>query len=394
MNEQTPKRKAYLVVPPSTPMEAKAEETELNIVRTVNSKAKLVVCVEERTKDRDKEKRDLHDECKISIIDGKEVILMPLTGKYGRGKYVKLYREDYERVKHVKWHLNNSGYPRNRGCGCLHKFILEFEADDRQQVDHINHDKLDCRRDNLRLATRSENMYNSLRKSSNTSGITGVNFHTLTQKWHAYIGKDKTQINLGYFTSKEEAIDARRKGEMEYYGYNFNNAIEIKEKRLDNYKDEAVGYIGLGGRDGVGKYALVSLEDFDKCIRVKWYIHTNGYVHTVTHGLLHRFILNPDEKSLVDHKNGDRLDNRRENLRICSFSDNTVNSRKMNESNHRGVVIHKSKREKKYEAVIKYKGERKSASFLTLEEAISWRKAKEREIFGEENAKILEERRI
>ena len=52
-----------------------------------------------------------------------------------------------------------------------------------QEVDHINGDKLDCRRANLRLAVRSENMFNRGKAKHNTSGFKGVHFCRQTGKW-------------------------------------------------------------------------------------------------------------------------------------------------------------------------------------------------------------------
>jgi hypothetical protein len=83
-------------------------------------------------------------------------------------------------------------------------------------IDHINGDKLDNRRENLRLATRREQSMNPSDPLSvrNTSGYRGVHFTKATQKWSAQIGVAHRQVYLGQFETIEEAIEARRIAEM------------------------------------------------------------------------------------------------------------------------------------------------------------------------------------
>ena len=57
-------------------------------------------------------------------------------------------------------------------------------------VDHINHDTLDNRLSNLRLATQKQNMYNQRTPKNNTSGYKGVVWHSQAQKWRPMIRVD------------------------------------------------------------------------------------------------------------------------------------------------------------------------------------------------------------
>lgn len=92
----------------------------------------------------------------------------------------------------------------------------------------------------------------------------------------------------------------------------------------------------------------VSIEDFDEVIRHAWYVGANGYCTTRLSGKLvtmHRFIMRAGFGELVDHINGDRLDNRRSNLRFVSVRTNAVNSaRRVNGSSKFKGVVRKRKR--------------------------------------------------
>tara|TARA_R110000868_G_scaffold362154_1_gene624213 strand:- start:195 stop:710 length:516 start_codon:yes stop_codon:yes gene_type:complete len=77
--------------------------------------------------------------------------------------------------------------------------------------------------------------------------------------------------------------------------------------------------------------ALISLVDTKTCGFYRWCI-CNGYVVTAIPNAtnqirLHRYILNAPTGSFVDHINGDKLDNRRENIRVCTIAENNVNRR-------------------------------------------------------------------
>lgn len=80
-----------------------------------------------------------------------------------------------------------------------------------------------------------------------------------------------------------------------------------------------------------GKFAIVDDEDYESLLQFKWHAHKIGrriYAETAVHGIggkwiglyMHRFLL-PDSKE-ADHRNGDGLDNRRENLRTATSQEN------------------------------------------------------------------------
>lgn len=96
-----------------------------------------------------------------------------------------------------------------------------------------------------------------------------------------------------------------------------------------------------------GEYTLVDDKDFDLVIKTRWYLHEskNGKKYAYANSgnktsiLLHRLIMNPPRGLEVDHINGNGLDNRRKNLRICTHAENNRNKglQSNNTSGYKGV---------------------------------------------------------
>ena len=61
--------------------------------------------------------------------------------------------------------------------------------------------------------------YNKSLSSKNKTGVTGVSWSKISEKWHAYISKDGRRVHLGLFEEFEDAVGKRRDSELEYYGF-------------------------------------------------------------------------------------------------------------------------------------------------------------------------------
>ena len=85
-------------------------------------------------------------------------------------------------------------------------------------VDHINGNKQDNRIENLREATRSQNMINVGKSTLNKSGYKGVSFNKKMNKWTAQIKQNNKHFYLGHFDSPEKAHETYRKKATELYG--------------------------------------------------------------------------------------------------------------------------------------------------------------------------------
>ena len=132
--------------------------------------------------------------------------------------------EDVELVKQYTWCIND-GYVINRDGILLHRLLMDAPLD--KDVDHINHNKLDNRKCNLRIAFDYENLWNQKISKNNTSGITGVYFEKNTKKWIAKICVNRKQIFLGRFNVFEEAAKARKQAEEKYYGeFSYDNSMK------------------------------------------------------------------------------------------------------------------------------------------------------------------------
>lgn len=114
------------------------------------------------------------------------------------------------------------------------KRMMGIELPKNFLVDHINNDKLDCRRSNLRLATRSDNEANKKKRRGKTSSkYKGVSLMKNIKKkpWRATLTFEKKQIALGTFATEREAAIAYNTAALENYGeFAYINEIEDEEK--------------------------------------------------------------------------------------------------------------------------------------------------------------------
>ena len=129
--------------------------------------------------------------------------------KLSNGLFAKIDEADYPIVSMYKWHFNRYAYTLIGGGHhwlSMHRLILNPPTG--MEVDHINRDKLDNRRSNLRVCTPSQNRHNHGNYSTNKSGYNGVSFEKQTRRWYATIWHNGRNIHLGRFDSKESAAIA------------------------------------------------------------------------------------------------------------------------------------------------------------------------------------------
>lgn len=131
----------------------------------------------------------------------------------------------------------------------------------------------------------------------------------------------------------------------------------------------------------------IDKTDIDFVLGKKWYLGKNGYITSTKYVrgsgrknqknesiYLHRLIVGATNKQVVDHKNRNKLDNRRSNLRVCTQKENMQNAGnlKNNTSGYKGVSW--SKNAKKWEAFIHIDNKKKNLGiFSDIKDAISAR---------------------
>lgn len=123
---------------------------------------------------------------------------------------------DLDRFGNTKWHMGAGGYVK---CakGYLHRMVLN--APNGVEVDHINGNKLDNRRGNLRLASSSENKWNRGKQNGTyTSRFKGVSWHSSRRVWCAQIKVKRKLIYIGSYHTELEAARAYNHAARQYHG--------------------------------------------------------------------------------------------------------------------------------------------------------------------------------
>lgn len=122
-----------------------------------------------------------------------------------QGKFAIVDDADFESLNRWRWFVSHGYAARNEGNTTvrMHRQLMNFPE---SHVDHINGDRLDNRRCNLRLATNAENSRNREKQSNNTSGVIGVHWHKPRKKWLASVQVDGKRKHLGLFDNIFDAM--------------------------------------------------------------------------------------------------------------------------------------------------------------------------------------------
>jgi len=147
---------------------------------------------------------------------------IPLT----KGKFAIVDDEDFEFLNQWKWHFSDAGYAHRsqyirKGVGKYTSKIIRMHriVNDTPEglfTDHINQDKLDNRKSNLRVAGKSLNGLNRGKNKNNTSGHKGVYWDKWSDKWKAELKIRGKKLSLGRFLDIKDAVKARIAGEKHY----------------------------------------------------------------------------------------------------------------------------------------------------------------------------------
>ncbi len=130
-----------------------------------------------------------------------------------QGKFAIVDDEDYVRINQCKWYFEGHYAIRKINLGnnkwktfWMHREIMR--TPEGMETDHINSDKLDNRKINLRVATRSQNQHNRKKYANNKTGFKGVSVRPDTGKFRAIISLAGRNRRLGQFETAEQAANA------------------------------------------------------------------------------------------------------------------------------------------------------------------------------------------
>lgn len=144
-------------------------------------------------------------------------------------------------VDKINWHklsLNlwircDKGYAKGNEGQYMHRIIMNAKPD--EKVDHINHNKLDNRKENLRISTSAKNNHNRIKSPNASSKYFGVYRVKDRDKWGTYIHHNNKKYSCGYFYDEREAAEAYNKKATELYG-DFANLNHFEENN-DTIRD-------------------------------------------------------------------------------------------------------------------------------------------------------------
>ena len=134
------------------------------------------------------------------------------------GKSFVFDKIDFQFVSKHKWSIEDNGYVHSSYNGAHHRLHQALMKPYTGVVDHINGDRTDNRRCNLRIATNKENARNQRIGKRNTSGYKGVSYDRRHQKYAASICVDGKTKFLGYFLDPVKAAIAYDKAAALYFG--------------------------------------------------------------------------------------------------------------------------------------------------------------------------------
>lgn len=111
------------------------------------------------------------------------------------------------------------GYAIRGGSIRLHRSLLGLMTGDGIRVDHIDRDRLNNRRSNLRIVTHAGNMQNLGSQKGATSAYRGVSWNARDRRWAAQLVVDGKHYWLGYFTDEREAARVAREARRRLMPY-------------------------------------------------------------------------------------------------------------------------------------------------------------------------------
>lgn len=240
---------------------------------------KLVQRSKRDTVKRQSSRRVRLDPSDLAIDPATGGVLIPLGSRKHRGICAIVDRDDVPLVLASTWSPQKGrqstfyaqatgGRDRSHVGKLMHRVILGV-TDPQMQVDHINHDGLDNRRCNLRLATNQQNQFNRRPNLNASSPYRGVSRVGTDDKWEVEIIVDGERTYLGSYYVEELAARVYDVAAVARFGEFANTNFPIDEERIAVLRAEDERLRPLGGfRSGYGTSRYRGVSWWEK--RQKW----------------------------------------------------------------------------------------------------------------------------
>jgi len=133
------------------------------------------------------------------------------------GEVTQVSDEDFDSLNQFLWCLSGE-YASTTHLYMAHVVLTRtgIVIPEGKEIDHIDRNKLNNQRENLRAVTRSQNCHNADLRSNNISGHRGVFFDQERQKWCAFLTINGIRMRLGRYNTIEEAIAVRESAERRF----------------------------------------------------------------------------------------------------------------------------------------------------------------------------------
>jgi len=150
-------------------------------------------------------------------------VRIPLSARDGSVRaYALVDTEDAERITRWRWSLSAYGYAvrnetyafKQHTISWMHREILGIPRGEKIEVDHINRDRLDNRKKNLRRATRLINGQNRPGEPNTTSQHRGVSWDSRNKRWRVQVKVNDKVVYSARFDDEEDAARAARSARL------------------------------------------------------------------------------------------------------------------------------------------------------------------------------------
>lgn len=138
---------------------------------------------------------------------------------------------DYEYLSQWKWYLSNGYAISGPGRKKMHRLVMD--AKDGELVDHINRDKLNNTRANLRIVNKEENIHNQKKRTNTKNNYKGVQYVKKLNIWQSRCRIYKNDYFLGYFRSEIAAAYAYNKKAIELSDCILLNELDLPVETLE-----------------------------------------------------------------------------------------------------------------------------------------------------------------